>query len=79
MYLFYTPGIDEKTRVLLVYSGTGVKNGSIGLEWVKENNVICLLGKLEPFKRQPHKVVKHTQAVRNELFECAWPICGVGA
>ena len=32
MYLFYTPGIDEKTRVLLVYSGTGVKNGSIGLE-----------------------------------------------
>ena len=24
----------------------------------------------EPFKRQPHKMVKHTQAKADELFEC---------
>ena len=39
--------------------------------------------KLYPFKRQPHKMFKHTQKIRrqiaDELFECVWPFCGVGA
>ena len=37
----------------------------------------------QPFMRQPHKMAKHTQTIRrllaNELFECVWPLCGVGA
>ena len=37
----------------------------------------------QPFKRWPHKMVKHTQTIRwqfaKELFECVWPYCGVGA
>ena len=35
----------------------------------------------QPFKRQPHKMVKHTQfvVVADELFGCVWPFCGVGA
>ena len=32
---------------------------------------------LRPFKRQPHKMLKHTQV--GELFDCVWPFCGVGA
>ena len=36
-----------------------------------------------PFKRQPHKMAKHTQAIRRllpkELCECVWPFCGAGA
>ena len=39
---------------------------------------------IEPFKRQPNKMVKHTQTIRrqqsatvDELFECVWPFCGV--
>ena len=36
-----------------------------------------------PFKRQSHKMVKHTQTVRrqiaDELFECIWPFYGIGA
>ena len=35
------------------------------------------------FKRQSHKMVKHTQAIRrqfaDELFECVWPFYGIGA
>ena len=35
------------------------------------------------FKRQSHKMVKHTQTIRrqivDELFECAWPFCEIGA
>ena len=34
-----------------------------------------------PFKRQFHKMVKHTQTIRpqiaNELFECVWPFVGL--
>ena len=30
------------------------------------------------FKRQPHKMVKHTQTIRRQL-ECVWPLCGIGA
>ena len=29
-----------------------------------------------PFKRQPHKMVKRTQAIK-ELFECVWLFCGL--
>ena len=36
----------------------------------------------EPFKHQPHKIVKHTQTIRRQitdkLFECVWSFCGVG-
>ena len=36
-----------------------------------------------PFKRQSHKMVKHTQTIRrqfpDELFECVWPFYGIGA
>ena len=32
-----------------------------------------------PFKRQSHKMAKHTQTIRrkiaDELFECVWPLC----
>ena len=35
-----------------------------------------------PFKRQFHKMVKHTQTISrqiaDELFECVWPFCGIG-
>ena len=35
-----------------------------------------------PFKRQFHKMVKHTQTILwqfpDELFECVWPFCGTG-
>ena len=37
----------------------------------------------KPFKRQTHKMVKHTQIIRRQfedkLFECVWPFCGIGA
>ena len=35
------------------------------------------------FKRQSHKMVKHTQTIRrqfpDELFECVWPFRDIGA
>ena len=38
---------------------------------------------IEPIKPQSHKMVKHTQTIRhqfaNELFECVWPFCDIGA
>ena len=46
-----------------------------------ENNSKQIIGSiyfLLTFKRQPHKMVKHTQ-IADELFECVWPFCGVGA
>ena len=47
----------------------------------KAKNSILL--KLWPFKRQYHKMVSHTQIIRrqiaDQLFECAWSFCGVGA
>ena len=47
----------------------------------------CFLSSsLLPFKHQPLKMVKHTKTIRrqqptnaDELFECVWPFCGVGA
>ena len=36
-----------------------------------------------PFKRQFHKMVKHAQTIRqqiaDEMFECVWQFCGIGA
>ena len=36
-----------------------------------------------PFKRQPHKMGKQIQTIRQQfadkLFECVWPFCEVGA
>ena len=36
-----------------------------------------------PFKRQSHKMVKHTRTIRqqfaDELFECVWLFCEIGA
>ena len=36
-----------------------------------------------PFKREPHKMVKYTQIIpgqiTDELLECVWQFCGVGA
>ena len=44
-------------------------------------NEVCL--EIWPFKGQPHKMVKHTQTIRRqfaeELFECVWPFCEIGA
>ena len=34
-----------------------------------------------PFQYQLHKMIKHTQTIRQllaELFECVWTFCGVG-
>ena len=41
-----------------------------------------LFWSLQPFKHQFHKMVKHTQVIRryvNELFQCVWLLCGIGA
>ena len=44
--------------------------------------VTCLLT-FQLFKGQLHKMVKYTQTIRrqiaDELFECVWPFCGIGA
>ena len=29
--------------------------------------------------RQFHEMVKHTRQVADELFECVWPFCQIGA
>ena len=38
---------------------------------------------LSAFKRQINKMAKHTQTIcrhfADELFECVWPFCGIGA
>ena len=38
---------------------------------------------INPFKCQSHKMVKLTQTIprqiADELFECVWPFCGIGA
>ena len=35
-----------------------------------------------PYKRQSHKMAKHTQTIRrqiaDELLECVWPFCEIG-
>ena len=40
-------------------------------------------GYSQPFKRQFHKMVKHTQTIcqqfGDEFFEWVWPFCGIGA
>ena len=41
--------------------------------------VIYVLKVMSPFKRQSHKMVKHTQTIHrkfaDKLFECFWPFC----
>ena len=41
------------------------------------------INKIQTFKRQSHKMVKHTQTIRqqiaDELFEYFWPFCEIGA
>ena len=45
--------------------------------------VTSSINRIWPFKRQFHKMVKHTETIRRqiaeELFECVWPFCGIGA
>ena len=47
-----------------------------------EKNAISGYG-CQPFKRQIKKMAKHTQTIRrqfaDELFECVWSFCGIGA
>ena len=44
---------------------------------------ISTYGKSEHFRLQFHKMIKDTQTIRpqfaDELFECVWPFCGIGA
>ena len=48
------------------------------LESLYVSNLLSIL-----YKRQPHKMVKHTQTIRrltaDEFFEYVWPFCGIGA
>ena len=44
---------------------------------IKKELFFCL-----SMKRQPPEMVKHLKmfsAIADELFECVWPFCGVGA
>ena len=37
---------------------------------------------IENFKRQYHKMVRHStirRQIADELFECVWPFCGIDA
>ena len=49
------------------------------------NIAFCFLFRqtIKTFKRQFHKMVKRTQTIRrqfaDELFDCVWPFCGIGA
>ena len=54
------------------------------LIWTIEDISIWLM--YEPFTRQPYKMATHTHTHSNypsakadELLECIWPFCGVGA
>ena len=56
----------------------------IGLEEIRnEEWLIGIMNSKSVQKLQPHKVVKHTQTIRrqfaDELFECVWLFCGIGA
>ena len=51
--------------------------------WIHVWRPLCNTVCFNPLKRQPHKMVKHTQTIRrksdDELFERVWPFLGVGA
>ena len=56
----------------------------IGLEEIRnEEWLIGIINSKSVQMLQPHKVVKHTQTIRrqfaDELFECVWLFCGIGA
>ena len=50
----------------------------MGVRWISIRDFPA-----ESFKRQINKVAKHTQTIRrqvaDELFECVWPFCMIGA
>ena len=62
-----------------VWSETKWENLSNWRTLVSEDTPIALLS----FKRQINKMAKHTQTISrqiaDELFECVWPFCGIGA
>ena len=43
------------------------------------NTLKQFVGKLASVFGQFHKMVKHTQTIRQQIGECIWPICGMGA
>ena len=72
LVFFSSPWKHEKTclsDVLREYRKRPVAWNGLRLPW--------------PFKHQPQKMAKHTQTIcrqkADELFECVWPFCGVGA
>ena len=60
-------------------------SSSTDVHFVKSISVMIVLPEMavQPFKRQSHKIVKHTQTIRRqfaeELFECVWPFRDIGA
>ena len=60
-------------------------SSSTDVHFVKSISVMIVLPEMavQPFKRQSHKIVKHTQTIRrqfaDELFECVWPFRDIGA
>ena len=67
MFHSYTPFLGE--------------NGLSYSNWLIYRHQISLL--TLTFQRQSHKMVKHTQTIRrqfaDELFECVWLFCEIGA
>ena len=68
-------------------SGCGFKSGSLSgtknFQFSLNFRVAWQGFIVYPFKRQYHKMVKHTQTTRrqfaDELFECVRPFSGIGA
>ena len=56
-----------------------INNLHLAIKYLEVNHVADDTNLLN-FKRQFHKMAKHTQTIRgqfaDELFECVWPICG---
>ena len=52
---------------------------NVNITW----SVYLLFFEIWHFKHQFHKMIKRTQTIRrqigDELFECVWPFCGIGA
>ena len=73
-FFFFNPLILSWRRLL------SYRNQSIDLlDWFLYDNGL----RNERVKRQLHELVKHTQTIgreiADELFECVWPLCGIGA
>ena len=69
--------ISQKTFFIENLRVTASEDWKVLNEWKHEYEMI------KPFKRQPHKIVKHTQTIRRqiaeELFERVWLFSEVGA